>query len=60
MVTLKQKKKDGYEPVKVGFQDIEERKVSKQVKGVFKKASVPLKKYLREFRDLAASKKLAK
>jgi len=58
VVTLRTKEKDGYDAVQVGFQDIEERKVSKPVKGVFKKASVPLKKYLREFRDLAGEYKI--
>lgn len=41
---------DGYEAIKVGYQAIEDRKVNRPVKGEFKKAGVPVCKYLREFR----------
>jgi large subunit ribosomal protein L3 len=41
---------DGYDSVKLGFSDIEERKLSKPAKGEFLKAGVSFKKYLKEFR----------
>lgn len=41
---------DGYDSVKLGFSDIEERKLSKPVKGEFLKAGVSFKKYLKEFK----------
>ena len=48
--------KDGYEAVQLGFSEIEDRKLSKPAKGHFKKAGVPFKRYLKEFRleDCAA------
>ncbi|MDD2269699.1 MAG: 50S ribosomal protein L3, partial [Eubacteriales bacterium] len=42
--------KDGYSAVKLGFSDIEERKLSKPAKGAFLKAGVSFKKYLAEFK----------
>ncbi|MBR6593681.1 MAG: 50S ribosomal protein L3 [Clostridia bacterium] len=42
--------KDGYEAVQLGFSEIEDRKLSKPAKGHFKKAGVPFKRYLKEFR----------
>ncbi|MDD4125455.1 MAG: 50S ribosomal protein L3 [Eubacteriales bacterium] len=41
---------DRYDSVKLGFSDIEERKLSKPAKGEFLKAGVSFKKYLKEFR----------
>lgn len=41
---------DGYDAVKLGFDDIEEKKLSKPAAGEFKKAGVAYKKYLKEFR----------
>lgn len=41
---------DGYNSVKVGFQDIPERKANKPMKGQFEKAKVSPKKYMKEFR----------
>jgi len=41
---------DRYDSVKLGFADIEERKLSKPAKGEFLKAGVSFKKYLKEFR----------
>lgn len=41
---------DGYEAVQLGFSDIEERKLTKPVKGHFDKAEVKYKRYLKEFR----------
>ncbi len=41
---------DGYEAVQVGFGDLREKLVNKPRKGVFQKAGVPVKRYIREFR----------
>ncbi|AGC69595.1 50S ribosomal protein L3 [Thermoclostridium stercorarium subsp. stercorarium DSM 8532] len=52
-VTVIQKKTvetDGYNALKVGFEDVSEKKVNKPTKGQFDKAGVSPKKYLREFR----------
>jgi len=50
VVQKKTGEKDGYDSVQLGFQDIKERKLSKPELGHLKKAEVPAKKYLREFR----------
>jgi len=55
--TVVQKKSvgiDGYESLKVGFIEIEERKLTKPVNGVFKSAGVAPHRHLREFRSGAA------
>jgi len=41
---------DGYDAIQVGFSDIREKLVNKPRKGQFKKAGVPLKRIIREFR----------
>ena len=41
---------DGYEAVRVGFEDIREKLVNKPVKGMFDKAGVSYKRYVREFK----------
>ncbi len=41
---------DGYAAVQVGFQDIREKLVNKPRKGMFAKAGVPCKRYLKEFK----------
>ena len=47
---------DGYDAVQLGFEDIEDRKLTKPELGHFKKAAVSGKRYLKEFRlDDAAS-----
>ncbi len=51
--TVVQKKtveSDGYNAVKVGFSNIEEKKLNKPLKGQFLKNKLETKKYLREFR----------
>lgn len=51
--TVVQKKtvdSDGYDAVKVGFSNIEEKKLNKPLKGQFLKNKLETKKYLREFR----------
>ncbi len=50
VVQKKTKAHDGYDSVKLGFSDIEERKLSKPAKGEFLKAGVSFRKYLKEFR----------
>ena len=47
---VKTVEKDGYEAVQVGFGDIREKLVNKPEKGVFDKAEVDCKRYVREFR----------
>ncbi|HOM03661.1 MAG TPA: 50S ribosomal protein L3 [Acetivibrio sp.] len=52
-ITVVQKKKpetDGYNSVKVGFGDIQEKRLNKPQKGVFTKLGIAPKKYIREFR----------
>lgn len=41
---------DGYDSVVVGFGDVKEKALNKPQKGIFAKADVAFKKYLREFR----------
>ena len=41
---------DGYSAVQVGFEDIREKLVNKPVKGMFDKAGVSYKRYVREFK----------
>ena len=41
---------DGYEAVQVGFEDLREKLVNKPVKGMFDKAGVSYKRYVREFK----------
>lgn len=47
---LKTTEKEGYAAVQLGFQDIQERKLTKPELGHLKKAGEALKKYLKEFR----------
>jgi large subunit ribosomal protein L3 len=41
---------DGYNAVKVGFEEIPERKANKPMKGQFEKAKVTPRRYIKEFR----------
>ena len=41
---------DGYDAVQVGFEDIREKLVNKPVNGMFDKAGVSYKRYVREFK----------
>lgn len=50
VVQKRTNEKNGYEAVQLGFSDIAERKLNKPEKGVFEKAQVSFKKYLKEFR----------
>ena len=47
---VKTMENDGYEAVQVGFEDIREKLVNKPVKGMFDKAGVSYKRYVREFK----------
>jgi len=50
VVQKKTEENDGYEAVQLGFQDVKERKLTKPELGHLKKADVPAKKHLKEFR----------
>ena len=47
---VKTEETDGYNAVQVGFSDMREKLINKPEKGVFDKAGVSVKRYLREFR----------
>ena len=47
---VKTEEKDGYNAVQVGFEDIREKLVNKPMQGVFEKAGVSAKRFVREFR----------
>lgn len=52
VVQVKNKKKDGYEAVQIGFEEIKDKKVKKPQKGHFKKHGLEKNyRYLREFSD---------
>lgn len=50
VVQKKTVENDGYTALKLGFEDIPEKKLSKPEKGLFAKIKVASKRYLREFR----------
>ncbi|MDR0951651.1 MAG: 50S ribosomal protein L3 [Oscillospiraceae bacterium] len=50
VVQKKSTETEGYESVQLGFEDIEERKLTKPEKGHLSKAGVDYKKHLKEFR----------
>lgn len=50
VVQKKTAETDGYEALQLGFGDIREKLVNKPKEGHYKKAGVPAKRYLREFR----------
>jgi len=50
VVQKKTGEKDGYDAVQLGFLDVKERKLTKPELGHLKKADVPVKKHLKEFR----------
>ncbi|MDT8715815.1 50S ribosomal protein L3 [Clostridium sp. 19966] len=56
VIAKKTTEKEGYDAIQVGFEDAKERLVTKPLKGLFTKAGVALKKYVREFRleDIAS------
>ena len=50
VVQTKTVETDGYESVVVGYGEVKEKSLNKPMKGIFAKANVAPKKYLREFR----------
>ncbi len=50
VVQLKTIEKDGYESVKLGFDEVKEGALNKPEAGLFKKASVPCQRVLKEFK----------
>ena len=50
VVQKKTDENDGYNAVQLGFQDVKDRRLTKPQAGHLKKAGVPAKKYLKEFR----------
>jgi len=56
VVQKKTVEKDGYDAVQLGFGDVKEKRLTKPELGHLKKAGVPLKKYLKEFRLADISK----
>ena len=50
VVQKKTVEKDGYDAVQLGFQDVADRKLTKPEQGHLKKAEVPMKKVLKEFK----------
>ena len=50
IIRLREPKRDGYQAVQVGFEPIDEKKLSKPRLGVFKKAGTGTFRYVREFR----------
>jgi large subunit ribosomal protein L3 len=54
VLKVKSTETDGYSAVQVGYEDIPERKSNKPLKGIFKKAGVAPKRYIREIRVVGA------
>ncbi|MCE5305484.1 MAG: 50S ribosomal protein L3 [Chloroherpetonaceae bacterium] len=52
VVRLRTNEKDGYSAVLLGFEEIEEKKLSKPILGQFKKINLPPVRFLKEFRGL--------
>ena len=50
VVARKEEKKDGYNAVQLGFEEVKAKKVKKPVMGYFKKVNSPIFKHLKEFR----------
>lgn len=50
VIQLKDKEKDGYTAVQLGFKDIDKKKVSKPLLGHFNKAKTEPLKYIKEFK----------
>ncbi len=50
VIHRKNKDKHGYDSVQLGFEEVDEKKVSKPMMGHFKKHNSPAYKYLKEFR----------
>lgn len=50
VVQRKTMENDGYSAIQVGFEDLDEKKLNKPMKGHFEKAKVATKRYIRELR----------
>lgn len=50
VIQIKTDEKEGYNALQIGFGEVKERHVNKPRKGIFDKAGVEPKKYLKEFR----------
>ena len=50
ILDLKTEERDGYQAVKVGFEECREKVLTKPQNGVFKKAGISPRRYVREFR----------
>lgn len=50
VVQKKTMENDGYSAIQVGFEDLDEKKLNKPMKGHFEKAKVATKRYIRELR----------
>ncbi len=50
VIQKKTMEKDGYSAIQVGFEDLDEKKLNKPMRGHFGKAKVATKKYIRELR----------
>ena len=50
IVQVKTLERDGYSAVKLGFDQVDEKKLNKPQAGLFKKAGVPAQKVLKEFK----------
>lgn len=56
VVQKKTVENDGYSAIKVGYEDIKEKKLNKPLQGQFKTRQLSFKKYLKEFRIQDADK----
>jgi len=56
VVQKKTQENDGYNAIKVGFEDVKEKKLNKPLQGQFKKRQLPFKRYLKEFRLIDTDK----
>ena len=50
VLQVKNEEIDGYKSIKVGFEDIKEKRLNRPTKGQFDKAGVSTKRFIREFR----------
>ncbi len=53
VIQKKTEENDGYNALQLGFEDIQENKVNKPLKGHFQKNDIEPKKHIKEFRNIA-------
>jgi large subunit ribosomal protein L3 len=58
VTAIKTKENDGYSAVQLGFEERKEKNLAKPVIGKFKKAGVPVLRYVREMRDFDKAEEL--